>query len=254
MHKNTFFTGQPIFNQVLSLIPHTIVNRLSAQHKTDRYCKKFRGYDHLVTMLYSSLHRCGSLREVITGMQAISHRLCHLGLVNSPRRSTLADANVRTSHEFFSDLYHELYRLYCGVLPDSRKGRKKDSDNLFIIDSSTISLFSQAMQGAGRYGANGKKKGGAKAHTVLNAKHDLPCYMYLSEAKVSDLTFLKQVDFLPKGSIVVMDKGYNSYKKLIEWTANDITWVMRINGKSRHLTLSSKNTRIKGYKKILLLS
>ena len=71
MSKSTFFTGQPIFNQILSLIPRSMVSSLVKEHKTDRYCKKFRSYDHLITMLYSVFHSCSSLREVITGMQAI---------------------------------------------------------------------------------------------------------------------------------------------------------------------------------------
>src|ERR1051325_1766900 len=106
MPKSTFFTGQPIFNQVLSLIPRSMVGSLVKEHKTDRYCKKFRSYDHLVTMLYCVFHQCSSLREVVTGMQAMSSRLAHLGILSTPRRSTLGDANERRTASLFEDLYH----------------------------------------------------------------------------------------------------------------------------------------------------
>jgi hypothetical protein len=100
-------------------------------------------------------------------------------------------------------------------------------DRLFIIDSTTISLFSTVLKGAGCYGSNGKKKGGVKAHLLVRAKDNLPCFVHLSAAAQQDKTFLPML-LLPKGSIVVMDRGYNSYKQMIAWTRNTVTWVTRL--------------------------
>lgn len=227
MPKSSFFTGQPIFNQLLSLISRTAVSKLSKKHCADRYCKKFKTYDHLVTMLYSTLHRCGSLREVITGMQASSLRLSHLGLLSTPRRSTLSEANKRRSADLFQDLYHHIYSEYYGHLPDSLKG-KRLLDRLFIIDSSIISLFSSVMNSTGSFGLNGKKKGGIKAHVLVRAKDNLPCFVRLSHGKQSDKKFMPQIQ-LPVGSIVVMDKGYHNYKQFIKWTDTQVSWVSRLN-------------------------
>ena len=231
MDKNKFFTGQPVFSQLLKLIPSALLSELCQKHRTDRYCKRFKGHDHVVTMLYSAFHRCNSLNEIITGMQANGNRLKHLGLVQTPRKSTLADANIRTSEAFFCDLYHRLQKHYYNSLPDSRtttKG-KNEQEELYIIDSTSITLFSDVMQGPGVCGLNGKKKGGVKAHAIVHSKHDLPCYVRLTEAKESDRTFLREIDFLPKGSIVTMDKGYNWYQKYSEWTERGIKWVTRLN-------------------------
>jgi hypothetical protein len=120
MDKTTHFTGQPVFNQLLSLIPRSIIRSLARKHQADRYCKKFRSYDHLVTMLFCAFHKCNCLREVVTGMQASANRINHLGLTSTPRRSTLADANERRSATFFQDLFHQIYERYYGVSPDSR--------------------------------------------------------------------------------------------------------------------------------------
>lgn len=225
MGKTKHFTGQPIFNQLLSLIPRSMVNRLVRRYDGDRYCKKFKCYDHLVTMLYSSLHQCSSLRELITGMQACSDRLKHLGLTHTPRRTTLADANSRRPVGFFESLYHEVYQLHYGSLPDSLRGKSK-LDRLFIIDSTTISLFSTVLAGAGSFGLNGKKKGGIKAHVLLRAKDNVPGFVRLTESKQNDRKFLPFVQ-LPAGSIVVMDRGYNNYKNLSDWTKQKVTWITR---------------------------
>lgn len=221
MPKHSFFTGQPIFSQLLNLISRPLVNQLSRKHQADRYCKRFLAYDHVVTLLYHSLFQCDSLRELVTGLQANAQRLQHLGLRHTPRRSTIADANGRRSSALFADLYHALYQKYRSSLPDSQGGRR-----LFIIDSTTISLFSNVMQGAGSYQNNGRKKGGAKAHMLLDAASNVPCFIRITESKRHDQIFLPDV-VLPAGSTVVMDKAYINYALFERWTQQQVTWVTR---------------------------
>jgi hypothetical protein len=238
MNKASFFTGQPIFNQILSLIPRSLVAQLNRKYQGDRYCKKFRSYDHLVTMLYCVFHQCSSLREVITGMQASSSRLAHLGLTSTPRRSTLADANLRRPADFFQDMYHSLYHRFYGGLPDSLKG-KKLLEKLFIIDSTIISLFSTVLRSTGSYGLTGKKKGGIKAHVLMRAKDNVPSFVWLTEGKVNDKKFMPFLR-LPVGSIVVMDKGYLSYKQYSQWTKQSITWVTRVQSTARYTAVKQR--------------
>lgn len=221
MPKHSFFTGQPIFSQLLNLISRPLVTQLSRKHQADRYCKRFLAYDHVVTLLYHSLFQCDSLRELVTGLQANAQRLQHLGLVHTPRRSTIADANGRRPSALFADLYHALYQKYCPCLPDSQTGRR-----LFIIDATTISLFSNVMQGAGSYKHNGRKKGGAKAHLLVDAAHNVPCFVRITEGKRHDQVFLPDVA-LPAGSTVVMDKAYINYGLFERWTQQQVTWVTR---------------------------
>lgn len=222
MNKSTYFTGQPVFTQLLSLIPKDFISILGSRYDANRYCKKFMSWDHLVTMLYAGFFQCTSLREVETGMRANGGRLRHLGLQSPPARSTLSDANKRRSVAFFGDLYQMLYKLYFS--PDS--GSIKKQDRLFIVDSTTISLFSEIMRGAGNSKANGKRKGGCKAHVLLDAENDLPAYVYLSEAKDHDLALLPKID-LPPGSTIVMDKAYINYGQFKSWTEKKVRWVTR---------------------------
>jgi hypothetical protein len=232
MPKSSFFTGQPILTQLLSLIPRSLVNQLAQKHKTDYYCKTFKTYDHLVSMLFCGFHQCSSLRELITGLQANAHRLNHMGLVHTPRRSTLADANKRRTAVFFEELFHALYRFHYGTLPDSRiEGRLYD--RLFVMDSTTITLFCDVLKGAGTYGLNGKKKGGIKAHVLTRIKDHVPCFVHLTSAATSDRTFMPMLD-LPGGSIISMDKAYVNYKVMKSWTEKDITWVTRLTSTMRY--------------------
>lgn len=226
MSKSTFFTGQPVFNQLLSLTARSVVEKISKKHNANRYCKHFMSYDHLVTMLYSCFFNAANLREITTGIQAYGlNKINHLGLNHFPRRSTLSDANKRRPAQFFADLYHELYAIYF-VLPDSRPKLNRDED-IFIIDSTTFSLFSSIMRGAGTSKANGKKKGGVKAHMMISAKHDLPSFVFISEAREHDLIFLRQL-YVANDSTVLFDKAYINYTQFTEWGKRGIRWVSRL--------------------------
>lgn len=237
MGNNTFFLGQPLFNQLLKLIPPRVIKSCTNKYQSDRYYKTFRSYDHLVSMLYSTLFKCTSLREVCTGLQACRSKLLHLGLQNTPRRSTLSDANRKRTEEFFADVYYGLYRHYYQNSSDSRR-KKSVEKRLFIMDSTTIKLFTDVMKGAGAKPLNGKQKGGAKAHVLLKADEDIPQVIVLTPASKNDKTLSKHIQ-VPPGSILTFDKGYNSYKQYQKWTQQRITWVTRLSDVASVEELSS---------------
>ena len=245
MHKTAFFTGQPVFGQLLQLIPNNLVSQISKTHQSDRYYKRFMAHDHLVTMLYTCFHGCKSLREVVTGMMACNTRLNHLGINNMPRRSTLAEANANRDEKFFGTLYHKLYAHYY---PDSRLMTKMER-RLFIFDSTTISLFSDVMKGTGQR-PGGKRKGGVKAHVLIKADEDVPRFVCLTEGKENDNIFPSMLT-LPKGSIVTFDRIYYGFKPLLNWSKSGVTWVTRMHSivaysvrKSRKISLEQKEAGI----------
>ena len=231
MSKGTFFTGQPIFNQVLSFISRPMVQAVSRELHADHYCKTFRTYEHLVTMLYAIFNQCNSLREVTTGLLAWDQRIRHLGIDAHPRRSTISDANKRRSEKVFEAIYFKLLDHYRSVLPDSRKRSKKN--NLYIFDSTSITLFQEILKGSGLPKANGKSKGGIKVHTLLHAGRDLPEMIRYSPAANNDVSYLKQVQLKP-GSVVVFDKGYLDYRTYNRFTKQSVTWVTRYHDHSVH--------------------
>lgn len=223
MSKSKFFTGQPIFSQVLSFVRKVRVDRIAADCDADYYCRYFSTHNHLVSMLYGVFNKCSSIREVCTGLSAWEERIHHLGIERSPKRSTVSDANNRRSEEVFGKIYEDLLSKHRHFLPDSRK---KKPSKLFIVDSTTISLFQEVMRNAGRSPANGKRKGGVKVHTLIQSDEDVPCMMRFSSAAAHDSPFLKEIK-LPEGSILVFDKGYNDYGQFQRFSDEKVTWVTR---------------------------
>ena len=224
MNKNTNFTGQPIFGQILSMIKRGQIHTIARKHGSDRYYKKFTTYKHLVTMLYLVFEGCTSIREVTTGLLACSTKLFHLGLDYCPKRSTLSDANKKRDSNVFKTIYMKLYLEYSIFLSDSQLS-KIDLKRLFIVDSTTISLFKAILKGAGRKPKDpGKQKGGIKAHTMINAYENVPCLIRYSSAAKHDHTFLKDIN-LPEGSFITFDKAYNDYLQYKRFTDNGVWFV-----------------------------
>lgn len=229
MSKSNFFTGQPIFSQLLKYIPRHDIVRIAREQGSDRYCKRFSSYDHLVTILYAILNHCTSLREVTTGMLGWEHRLGHIGVRHYPRRSTISDANNRRSASVFEHIYLKLFERYSHFLSDSR--RRVTDSRLYIFDSTTITLFQEVLKGAGKTPLSGKRKGGIKVHTLIRSDQDIPCMVRFSPGVANDMRFLKQVQ-LPKGSLITFDKGYNDYKTFNRFAREGINWITRLH---RHL-------------------
>ncbi len=225
MSKSKNFSGQPIISQVLNFIPSSIISRTAQEHNSDRYYKRFKTYDHLVTMIFATISGCSSLREISSIMLACEGKINHLGLTKFPKRSTLSDANKNRSSKVFAAIYQSIYNRYRHFLSDSDT-KKLPVEDLKIVDSSTISLFSDIIKGVGRNPINGKKKGGIKMHTMINAKEDVPCLVRFTSAATHDHTFLKELN-LKKGSFVMFDKGYVDYMQYYKWTLEDVYFVTR---------------------------
>ncbi|OYQ48229.1 IS4 family transposase [Flavobacterium aurantiibacter] len=226
MNKSSYFFGQSVFGQLISLIDSSLIRGAVKKHNSDHYVKKFDTSDHLISMLFSTFAHCTSLREVSASMLGLKGKTNHFQLKNIPYKSTLSDANKRRSHLVFQDIYYDLLKQYQSIISDSRKIYSWE-DKLEIIDSSTISLFKDILSCVGRTPSNGKKKGGIKIHTQINLQENVPKLIWFSAATTHDKQFLKHIQ-IKKGKIAVFDKGYNDYKTFDEFTENGIHFVTRL--------------------------
>jgi hypothetical protein len=210
MNKSTYFFGQSVFGQLISMVDTRIIARNSKRYKADHYVKRFTAKDHLISMLFCVFAKCSSLREVAGAMLGLSGKTRHFQLGHIPYRSTLSDANKRRSVDFFSGVYHDLLREYQHVISDTRF---KDVLNkqVEIFDSTVISLFQDILKCVGRTPSNGKRKGGIKVHTVINVDEPVPKMIWFSSAATNDHLLLRKLE-PDDNTIYVFDKGYNDYK------------------------------------------
>ena len=232
MHKSIHFLGQPLFSQVINLLHKEKVLEISRQKNGERYIKRFDAWTHLVVMLYGVIMRFDSLREITASLQAEARKLRHLSIFMMTSRSTLSDANRRRSEEIFEAIYRDLYATYHHQLSsDSRPHGGKEPawmKRLRIIDSTTISLFSNLIfKGVGRHPKNGKKKGGIKVHTVIQANEGVPSDIRFTSAATND-SFMLKPSSLSKGDIIAMDRAYIHYEKFEQMTQKGIMYVTKM--------------------------
>ena len=226
MSKSSYFSSKSVFGQLISLIDNSMIKKEVRKCDSDRYTKRFTTKDHLISMLFCSFSKCTSLREISGAMLGLSGKTSSFQLNHIPKRSTLSDANKKRDVLVFENIYHQLLKQYGCFLSDSRI---KDVINkqVKIFDSSTISLFKDIMGCVGRNPKSGKRKGGIKVHTVVNADEIVPSLVWFSEAKTHDHNFLEKLK-CDENTIYVFDKGYNDYKAFEHFTAQKTGFVTRI--------------------------
>jgi transposase len=160
------------------------------------------------------------LREIVGGLQCCEGKLRHLGVESAPVRSTLSYANGRRPWQLFEQLFYQLIDTCRGVAP-GKKFRFKNK--LLSLDSTIIELCVTMFDWA-RFQ---KTKGAVKLHLLLDHDGYLPTYALLTEGRTADLTVAQGLD-LPKGSVVVIDRGYNDYLMFERWCAEGVFFVTRL--------------------------
>lgn len=226
MDKTTHFFGTSVFGQLISLIDTNIIASATKRYKSDHYVKKFKTKDHLISMLFCSLAKCSSLREVSGAMLGLSGKTKHFQLNHIPKRSTLSDANMRRDPDVFGYIYNKLLKQYGHLLSDSRI-KEVINKQIEIFDSTTISLFKDLLKCVGRHAENGRKKGGIKLHTVINVDETVPKMVWFSSAATHDHILLERLS-LNDNTIYVFDKGYNDYKAFKRFSEHKTGFVTRV--------------------------
>jgi len=218
-HNNT------LFSQILSLIPGHVFQSLERRHKTGRCSRQFGFKEQFTIMAFIQLAARSSLRDGLRCLSAAGRRLYHWGL-KSVARSTVCDANRDRPAAFFQELCSVMYQR-CLTLAPSHKFKFKSK--LFSLDSSTVSLCLSVFPWA----SFRSKKAGIKMHTILDHDGHIPAFVTITEAKCHDRKAAAKLN-LPKGSIVVFDKAYNSYSWFRTLTGKGIFFVTRLKGNARY--------------------
>jgi hypothetical protein len=127
-------------------------------------------WKQLVFMMYGVVTKCHSLNSLCKNLLFLEDRLTYLGIDTLPAVSTLSDANINRDSEVFESIYLELPdydKDELNPVESSFLAGQVDTEKVFFVDSSTISLFVDVFKDAGRNLMTGTKKGGVKIHANL---------------------------------------------------------------------------------------
>lgn len=200
----------PVFKQILDLIPPSVLRKSINKFKSDKSCSKYFTYDQLVSMMFGQLNKCLSLREIDMGIDQSPEFLSHIGLDQSPAKSTMSDGNAKRDYRVFEDLYHSLsyyYKQQLSRRPEYKVIEEIKNKNIKIVDATIMSVCLKLFPWAKYRTA----KGGIKAHVSLDEASMIPDIVNISEAKVSDRRGVDDFRYV-KDTIIVDDRGYFDVK------------------------------------------
>ena len=199
-------------------------------------------WKQLVFMLYGVISKTNSLNSLCKCLLFLENKLSYLGIYKLPASSTLSDANCKRSNQVFGYIYYLLLAYYKSEISEGYLSLpingEVSPDQVKLVDSTTLTLFTDVFKGAGRNPMTGKKKGGLKAHAVLPLDNLVPELVWLTAASTNDKDFLGQLK-PQKGSIYVFDKGYVNYSVYKKWTEDGSFFVTRLNENANYEVIST---------------
>jgi len=209
-----------LFSQILSLISRHEFARHVKDLKADRHSKGFSCWDQFVAMLFCQLAQAKSLREISQGLRCCLGKLQHLGMKEAPKRSTLSYANAHRSYKVYERTFYDLL-VRCKEIAPRKKFRFKNK--LLTLDATVIDLCATMFDWA-RFV---RTKGAVKLHLLLDHDGYLPTFAHITEGRVHEVNIARTLSF-PKGSIVVVDRGYYDFKLFNKWTEEGVWFVSRL--------------------------
>ena len=211
-----------VFAQIARLIPHEIIDSIARKYRADRYCKGLDTWTHLMAMLLAQLANFNSLRDVCNNMRGMQKRIQHLGITRAPSRNALSYQNKERSWEVFRAIYMALHEHLRQHLLYERRIALPMTDDVLLLDSSTVTLCLSLFPWA-KYK---QEKGAIKLHALLSLMTWLPLDIHISDGKKSDNMGAYGV-FPKKRTVVVADRGYVDSELWYDWDSNDVTFVVR---------------------------
>jgi hypothetical protein len=198
--------------------------RAVKQHSAERNAKGFTCWGQFVAMLFCQVAQLKSLREVCMGLASCEAPLKHVGISETPNKSTLAYANEHRPWELYQTIFGQLLEK-CQAEVAVRGGRKKFrfKNKLMSLDGSIIDLSASMFDWA-KYK---RTKGAIKLHLLLDHNGYLPSFAVVTEGKHSEVAVARGLRLEP-GTILVIDRGYNDYKWFAEMTGEGIFFVTRM--------------------------
>ena len=225
-HHNT------VFSQLLKLVSRHEFETLANQHHEGRKLRKMTRWSQFIAMALAQLSGRNSLRDVVSNLSAQTAKLYHLG-TTVVSRSSLARVNEKQPYSLYEQLAGKLLSQCQGRAP--RHGFRF-KNKLYSLDASTIDLCLSVFPWA----KFRKTKGAVKIHVGLDHNGLLPSFLTITDGKTHDITAARALQ-LPKGSILVVDRGYTDYTWYNQLNSNGIFFVTRLRKNARYKVTERRN-------------
>jgi hypothetical protein len=206
MHK-----GKLVFAQLGEHLPQSVFAQCVRRYPGKYPTLTFSHWDQLLCMMFAQLTARSSLRDISMCLRSQQAKLYHAGLRGTIARSTLADANERRDCRIFEDFALHLIGIARPLYANDNLALEL-AQTVYAIDATTIDLCLGLFAWA-----PANVRAGVKMHTLLDLRGNIPAFVRVTGALVSDASFLDHLR-LEAGNFYVMDRGYLHFARLIKFT------------------------------------
>ena len=189
--------------------------------------------DQYYGMAFAQLAYRESLRDIECCLRAHQSKLYHMGIRSRISKSTLADANERRDWRIWADLASALIAEARNLYAHDSFGIELEQ-TVYAFDSTTIDLCLSLFPWA----TFRKTKAAVKAHTLLDLRGEIPCWVHVTPASVHDVNVLDRLP-VELGSFYLMDRGYLDFERLFTMHRSGAFFVTRAKSNTRYRRLYS---------------
>jgi hypothetical protein len=222
-----------MFGQVLQIFSKKEFYSAVKETRSEKGAKGFSSWDQFVAMLFCQLGQAHSLRETCGGLASCLGKLRHLGIETAPCRSTLSYANEKRSWRLYETVFYQLLEKIRMVAPAKKKFRFRNK--LFSLDATLIELCVSLFDWA----VYRQTKGAVKLHLLLDHDGYFPVFAHITDGRTHEVT-IAQTLFFPKGSVVVLDRGYMDFALFARWKKEGVWFVSRQKGNANYTVIEER--------------
>ena len=202
-------SGKYVFAQILHFINKYEFEKCVSRYKGDYRVRELNCWNQFVQLFFGQLTSLNSLRDICTCLKAHKNKLYHLGIKQNVNQSTLSRANEKRDWRIFADFGDYLINIVRPLYANTRIPNIDLENDVFALDSTTISLSLKLFSWApGKY-----SRGAIKVHTMLDLRGSIPTFIYITDGKYNDSNFLDEIDPFPY-AIYLMDRAYIDFVAL----------------------------------------
>ncbi|MDR7209320.1 IS4 family transposase [Flavobacterium piscis] len=215
-------SGKYVFSQILELVNRYEFEKIVKKYNGNYRVRELNCWNQFIQLFFGQLTNLNSIRDICLCLKAHHNKLYHLGIKNYVDHTTLSRANEKRDWQIFADFGYYLIKLVRPLYTNSIVPNLSIENELFALDSTTISCsINLLMWAEGKY-----SRGAIKMHTVLDLRGSIPSFILITDGKYHDSNILDEITPEPE-AIYVMDKAYVDFKALFRINTFDSYFVTR---------------------------
>ena len=202
-------SGKYVFAQILQFVNKYEYEKCVIRYSGDHRVRELNCWNQFVQLFFGQLTSRNSLRDICICLKAHNRKLYHLGIKQNVNQSTLSRANEKRDWRIFADFGEYLIQIVRPLYANSPISNVDIDNDVFALDSTTISLSIKLFRWAqGKY-----SRGAIKMHTLLDLRGSIPTFIFITDGKYHDSNILDEIIPIPE-AIYLMDKAYIDFVAL----------------------------------------